>query len=122
MLMIYIKQENYCNLIKEVDFPSGYATNLPEKAKRILEFFEDSYTHGSYSVALYNRGSNLKNSKLPMDSFGYRIGFMLSADDKNYIQGNATMLSAPMKNNRAFFAENGTISNWFRPYVENSNE
>lgn len=111
-----------CNLVKEVKYPTGYVSTLPENVQKLVNYINEANLQGDYIVAFYERISSLKNGKLPTESFGHRIGFSLNADEKNKLLDNPVMLSSPMKSNRAFYAENGIIKTWFRPYVEKENE
>ncbi len=107
-----------CNLAKEVNYPSSAYEKPTEKAQKLINFFDEANRYGSYCIAFYDRPNSIKNSKLPMEKFGHKIGFSLNSDEKNFLLGNAIMPSSPMKSNRAIYAENGIIKAWFRPYVE----
>lgn len=124
----YIKENDYsnsvvfmdgCNLEKEVKYPATAYAAISDEAKILIEYFDNAYKHNSYCVAFYDRWNGVKNSKLPIEKFEHRIGFLLNADEKNSLLGNMSSFgSNPMKTNRAIYIRNGVISDWFMPYVE----
>ena len=81
-----------CNLVKEVNFPTGYVTSLTGEAKELSDFIENANINSSYVMALYDRANSIKSSKLPDKSFRHKIGVGLNAEEANNFLGNSPIV------------------------------
>ena len=106
-----------CDLVKEVNYPTGYGQTPSGDAKKILDYINEGCRYGCFIIAFYSRIRNMKNSKMPLDKFDYRIGYGLNDDDTRALVDNMSLGKVGRITERCFFAKNGEIENWFQPYV-----
>ena len=106
-----------CDLVKEVNYPTGYGQTPSGDAKKILDYINEGCRYGCFVIVFYNRIRNMKNSKMPLDKFDYRIGYGLNDDDTRALVDNMSLGKVGRITERCFFAKNGEIENWFQPYV-----
>ena len=100
---------------REIGFPPSFGQPAP-LLKSFMDFWADANKHGSHIIAFYDGMSRIKASKLPTDSFIYRIGYALNSDEKNQLLGNTAYSNSAPERQRAFLANNLVIDAWFRPY------
>lgn len=106
-----------CDLVKEVNYPTGYGQTPSGDAKKILDYINEGCRYGCFVIAFYSRIRNMKNSKMSLDKFDYRIGYGLNDDDTRALVDNMSLGKVGRITERCFFAKNGEIENWFQPYV-----
>ncbi len=111
-----------CNLVREVDYPTGYGAVPKDDAEKVIRFIKDAALNGSVCVAMFSRARYIKEYKIPMDDFENRVGYELSEDDARSFIGNQTLSNIHKKSGRCFFSKNGEVVNWFQPYVLNADE
>jgi hypothetical protein len=116
---------NNVNATKEINYPANFyqGQTLTEEQEALKGLFDDCNTHGVFIAALFNKFTQFKTSGLPLDRFDHRIGYLLNDNDKNLLLGqHLAGASGEIKTGRAFYANNGEIVSWFKPYVGDENE
>ena len=106
-----------CNLIKQIGYPEYGTPKSGSDADFFKNYLSEAGEKGSHTVAFYDGFARIKSFGLPKDDFKYKIGFEVSAEDKNKLVGITFMSNEPVKKNRAFFVENDQLNMWFRPYA-----
>ena len=108
--------DNY-NLSREEGAAIGYGALPTGTAKIITDYIKGASSNGSHCVALYSRITNMKNSTMPLTEFEHRIGYGLNEDDARTLVGNMSFGRNDRTKERCFYAENGSITGWFQPFV-----
>ena len=85
--------------------------------KKILDYINEGCRYGCFVIVFYNRIRNMKNSKMPLDKFDYRIGYGLNDDDTRALVDNMSLGKSWKNYRKMFLCKNGEIENWFQPYV-----
>lgn len=108
------------NAVKEINYPTTTypGQQLTESQKALKTLLDACNICGSYIVAFYDKVSQMKTSGISLDRFDLRVGYLLNDSDTGVLLGqHLTSISKETKMGRAFFANNGEILNWFKPYV-----
>jgi len=107
------------NAVKEIGYPSFFSgQNLSNEQSSLKTLLDDCNTHGVHIIAFYAKISQHKASGLPLERFDLRIGYLLNDADISYLLGqHLPTIGKDIKTGRAFFANNGEIVCWFKPFV-----
>ncbi len=73
--------------------------------KKILDYINEGCRYGCFVIVFYNRIRNMKNSKMPLDKFDYRIGYGLNDDDTRALVDNMSLGKVGRITERCFFAK-----------------
>lgn len=104
------------NLTRSVGFsPTAYAPKNDYFAS-FKAFWEDANRNSTHIIAFYDGSNRIKVCGIPLADFQYRIGYNVSMEEYNYLLGNNGRIMKSQIGQRAFFADNQTITAWFRPY------
>lgn len=104
-----------CDLSKELGLAPYVAKN--EVCESFLTFLENANKNNCFIVAIYDGTNKYKTSSIPDKEFKHRIGYSLNTDEKNTFLNNNDYSTKSISKNRAFYAENLEIVNWFRPFM-----
>lgn len=113
------------NPASEINYPAMiYAgLKLTEEQEKFDKLIKNCNKNGTHIIAVYDKISQIKSSTIFFEKFDYKIGVEMSdADINSFIGANFTNLSKTIKENRAFYSENGVILNWFKPFVGEEDE
>lgn len=107
------------NATKEINYPQNSypgqkLTEIQEVFKKLLD---EGNQNGTFIVSFFDKFGQIKASGIPLDRFDFRIGYLLNDSDTGAILGTHGVIRKDPKSGRAFYAENGEIINWFKPYI-----
>lgn len=104
------------NLARSVGFPPSAYTPKNDYFTAFKAFWEDANRNATHIIALYDGANRIKACGVPLADFQYRIGYDVSMEEYNTLLGNSGRIMRAQIGQRAFFADNQTITAWFRPY------
>ena len=104
------------NLARSVGFPPAAYPPKNDFYASFKAFWEDANRNSTYIIAFYDGSNRIKACGIPLADFQYRIGYNVSMEEYNSLLGNSGRIMKSQIGQRAFFAENQTITAWFRPY------
>ncbi len=104
------------DMSREIGFPPPDYGQKNELGVEFKTFWDDANKHGNHIIAFYDGMTRVKAYKIPIQDFGYRIGYSLNSDEKNQLLGNTAYSNSAPERQRAFLANNLVIDAWFRPY------
>jgi len=104
------------DMSREIGFPPPDYGQKNELGVEFKIFWDDANKHGNHIIAFYDGMTRVKAYKIPIQDFGYRIGYSLNSDEKNQLLGNTAYSNSAPERQRAFLANNLVIDAWFRPY------
>ena len=104
------------DMAREIGFPPPDYGQKNEFGVEFKAFWDDANKHGNHIIAFYDGMTRVKAYKIPIQDFGYRIGYSLNSDEKNQLLGNTAYSNSAPERQRAFLADNLVIDAWFRPY------
>lgn len=108
------------NAIKEINFPQTIypGMTMTEEQEQFKELLDNCNSWGTYLIAFYDKVNQCKASGITIDKFDLRIGYQISDVDMNTLIGQPVVNFGKItKTNRAFYAVNGEIISWFKPFV-----
>lgn len=108
------------NLAQAVGFPPSPYSSKNEYTTSFNTFWENANRNATHIIAFYDSLNRIKVCGLPLTGFQYRIGYDTNRDEYNFLLGynggySGIVLKSPL-GQRAFLADNQTITAWFRPY------
>ncbi len=104
------------NLTRSVGFPPTAYGAKDEYFKSFKAFWENANQNSIHIIAFYDGINRIKAGGIPLPDFQYRIGYDVNMEEYNYLLGNSGRIMKSQIGQRAFFADNQTITAWFRPY------
>ena len=104
------------NLARSIEFPPKPYGQKNDYLTSFMQFWEDANQHSTHIVAFYDGANRIKACGIQLTDFQYRIGFDESMEEYNYLLGNSGRVMKSQIGQRAFIADNQTITAWFRPY------
>ncbi len=104
------------NLTRSVGFPPTAFASKNDCFASFKAFWEDANRNSTHIIAFYDGSNRIKACGIPLADFQYRIGYDVSMEEYNYLLGNNGRIMKSQIGQRAFFADNQTITAWFRPY------
>ena len=104
------------NLARSVGFPPTAYAPKNDYFASFKAFWEDANRNSTHIIAFYDGSNRIKVCGIPLADFQYRIGYDVSMEEYNYLLGNNGRIMKSQIGQRAFFADNQTITAWFRPY------
>lgn len=104
------------NLARTVGFPPSAYAPKNDYVTSFKTFWEDANRNSTHIMAFYDGTNRIKACGIPIADFQYRIGYDVNMEEYNYLLGNNGRIMKTQIGQRAFFADNQTITAWFRPY------
>ena len=104
------------NLARSIGFPPTSYAPKNDYFASFKAFWEDANRNLTHIIAFYDGSNRIKTCGIPLADFQYRIGYDVSMEEYNYLLGNNGRIMKSQIGQRAFFADNQTITAWFRPY------
>lgn len=104
------------NLARSVGFPPTAYAPKNDYFASFKAFWEDANRNSTHIIAFYDGSNRIKACGIPLADFQYRVGYNVSMEEYNYLLGNNGRIMKSQIGQRAFLADNQTITAWFRPY------